>query len=363
MPIEVMSVRDIYSLDETRTIKLLILGPPGAGKTLFASTFPRPLYVDMEGRLLSIRDRDCRRTRVTSLAQLEEVKAALDQRREVRERLLGPVGTVVLDTVDELARIIIKERLVAEKQEAMRQQDWGYLGDTLRDILRGFRNLTDLHVIFNCHLKMVTDEDSGRSWMRPDIQGSVGNEIPAYTDEVLLLRALPSVDPNTGERVINRFLQSYPDKMHEWIKDHSGTLPMEFPVNFRDDYQRLSTLIFGTPAHTAPAPAPVQVEPTATQVPSPAAEPTPAPAPEPPAPEPAPVPEPDPKPSPDGVPEEETQKETAVTPPAAEEPTVYICADCNQEIKNSEIAEVAQIRYGVPLCRADFRTRVAAKTS
>jgi hypothetical protein len=358
VPIEVMSVRDIYSVDETRTIKLLILGPPGAGKTLFASTFPKPLYVDMEGRLLSIRDRDCRRTRVTSLEQLEEVKAALDQRREVRERLLGPVGTVVLDTVDELARIIIKERLVSEKLEAMRQQDWGYLGDTLRDILRGFRNLSDLHVIFNCHLKMVTDDDSGRSWMRPDIQGAVGNEIPAYTDEVLLLRALPSVNPTTGERTITRHLQTYPDKMHEWIKDHSGTLPMEFPVNFTDDYQRLSAFIFGAPAHTAPTPP--QVEPTAAQV-VPAETPvTPAP---PPASEPvaASAPETVTKPSSVGVPEEGTENETPVTPPAKEEPTVYICADCKEEINNPEIAEVAQIRYGVPLCRADFRARVAAK--
>lgn len=358
MPIEVMSVRDIYSLDETRTIKLLILGPPGAGKTLLASTFPKPLYVDMEGRLLSIRDRDCRRTRVTSLEKLEEVKAALDQRREVRERLLGPVGTVVLDTVDELARIIIKERLVAEKVEAMRQQDWGYLGDTLRDILRGFRNLADLHVVFNCHLKMVTDEDSGRSWMRPDIQGSVGNEIPAYTDEVLLLRALPTVNPATGERTITRHLQTYPDKMHEWIKDHSGTLPMEFPVNFTDDYQRLAALIFGAAAHTAPPP--LEVEPTAAQVPveQPAATPPSQTA----EPVEAPTPEPDTKPSSVGVPEEETETETPVTPPATEEPPVYFCADCKEEISNPEIAEVAQIRYGVPLCRADFRARAAAKT-
>lgn len=386
MPIEILNVRDLYAKTATQTIKVLVVGPPGSGKTLTASTWPQPLYADIEGRLLSVRHRDVIRARIDTVHDLEELKAMLDQPADVRSELFGrPVETVVIDTVDELARLMIRERLQAEKQEAMRQQDWGWLGDNLRHLLRGYRNLEDLNVVFNVHVKSVEDGETGRIEKRPDIQGSVGNEIAAYVDEAFLLVARPTVNPKTGERIVERFFQTYQDPHHQWIKDHSGTLPQEFPLNFIDDYSRLAGLIFAdAPTPSAPAPArvsspvaevtmstsaPVESEPARRGRPrkkapalveqrsserqaelpveaEPAVE-------APPEPEPEPV-----EPVVESVPAEETK---SGGPPAESEPEVYLCEDCGQVIDNRDIAEVAEIRYGVRLCRADFAARRAKK--
>jgi hypothetical protein len=247
MPIEVLSVADYYANEAAQTMKILLAGAAGAGKTRLASTFPNPYYANMEGRLLSIRDRDARFSRILTVKALEDLRAALDQRPEVRAKFLGgPVDTIVLDTCDELARMIIKERLTAERKETMAISDWGYLADRLRDILRGFRNLDDLHVVLNVHVRDQRDEETGRIEYKPDIPGAVGNEISQYVDESFLLVRRSATDPLTGEPVPVRVLRTYADTQYPWLKDHSGVLPVEFPVDLNTDYERLAKAIFGT---------------------------------------------------------------------------------------------------------------------
>lgn len=390
MPIKVMSVRELFAPGSTtQTIKALMAGPPGSGKTRTASTWPHPLYADIEGRLLSVRDRDVNRVKIDTVAEMEELKLLLDQPPEIRSRMLGvEVKTLVIDTVDELARMIIKERLKAEKIETFRMADWGWFGDQLRGILRGYRNLEDLNVLFNVHVKTTEDSETGRIEKKPDIQGSVGNEIAAYVDQALLLVARPVVDPGTGQRAIKRFLQCYPDSQHDWIKDHSGTLPMEFPINFNDDYERLSGYVFANAVaapkvevklststaddvtgESVPTPAKrtrkataakAQAEPatdTVVDVPSPVAPPT-----EPetePVPEPAPEVDPEPpatetEPVAESVPEKETVSAEEPAESSGAQPT---CSVCDAVIDNPDIVEVSEIRYGVRLCRQHFAER------
>lgn len=383
MTLDIVNVRDIYTTATTRTIKALMVGPPGSGKTRTSSTWPNPIYADIEGRLLSIRDRDVPRARIRSMHDMEELKAILDQPADVRTKLIGRrVDTVVIDTVDELSRMIIRERLRAEKQDAMRQADWGHLADTLRNILRGYRNIEDLNVIFNCHIKSFEDQETGRIEKKPDIQGSVGNEIAGYVDESFLLVARGVVDPMTGERVIRRHLQTYPDSQHDWIKDHSGRLPLEFEINFDDDYQRLADCIFGDQVSTptasltistsepepepAPEPEPVRAKKKAARKapakpiepevdPTPASTAEPAPEPEPPA---APAAEPVETATTEPVPEQETEP---VAPTPDPDPEADVCGDCGKPIDNPDVAEIAEIRYGERLCRADFSKRRGTK--
>jgi hypothetical protein len=392
VPIKVMSVRDLFAPGAgTQTIKALMAGPPGSGKTRSASTWPDPLYADIEGRLLSVRDRDVNRVKIDTVAEMEELKVLLDQTPEIRRRMLGAdVKTLVIDTVDELARMIIKERLRAEKIETFRMADWGWFGDQLRGILRGYRNIEDLNVLFNCHVKATEDSETGRVEKKPDIQGSVGNEIAAYVDQALLLVARPVVDPGTGQREIKRYLQCYPDSQHDWIKDHSGMLPMEFPINFEDDYERLAQYVFGT-AVTAPKAEVKLTTSTADDVvdksrsnsgkaggvvkrgvKAPSARPTvdvtipdvidpPQPDAEPELPpEPALPPEPEPQPEPEPAPV--LEKETVSTDPEPESSAAQaVCSVCGVVIDNPDIVEVSEIRYGVRLCRQHFSERRSKK--
>lgn len=372
MPLKVENVRQRFQNQELRTVKMLVAGPPGSGKTLFASEWPGVLYADVEGRLLSVRDRDVNSVRIGSLADLEELKVMLDQDPDVRRHVLGcDVQTICLDTVDEIARLAMKERMRAEKLEAPRIADWGWLGDTLRGLLRGYRNL-NLNVLLNVHVKSQEDSETGRVRVVPAIQGQVGDEIPAYVDIAVLLVARPTTDAH-GDRVIERYMQTFPDLQHDWLKDHSNALPLEFPIDFTTDYARLSALIFSAPAPAAPppSPAPAEVVPEPRKKPAAkkAAAPPPVKAPvadeelavvgsnganasaelsvsDPPLP----------------VPEAGTEiAEPAPAPePPAPEPAVtgeLVCEECGNVIEPPDYAEFSLVRYGQRLCRQHFSAR------
>jgi hypothetical protein len=236
-----------------RWMKVLFCGDPGSGKTLISSTFPNPIFASAEGGLMSIARRKIPFVKIDASEKLLALKSALEQPPEVRATMVGlndkgydRVDTVVIDTIDEIARLLIKERQEANKKDVLAIQDWGWLGDQLRGIIRSFRNL-DMHVVFTCHLKQSEDSETGRLFFKPAIQGAVGDEISGYVDLALLLRAQSRAQVVDGEtqRITTRYLRCAPDPSFPWIKDRSGQLPAELEVNFNDDFFRINDLIFG----------------------------------------------------------------------------------------------------------------------
>lgn len=240
-----LTVKRAGSAEFGNFIKQLVLGDPGAGKTRTASTWPDVIYANCEGGMMSVADRQPATVDVHSQQQMKELINALRQPPSVREGILGlPTQTVCIDTFDEYAKILIRERLEAERRDAMAIQDWGWLGAELANTVRAFRNL-EMNVIFNVHLKSQEDSETGRTFFKPNIAGAMGDDLPAYFDMVFVLVARPVVQSVGGQNVrsIVRYMQTYPDAQHGWVKDRSGQLPMEFPINFDDDYDRLSKLM------------------------------------------------------------------------------------------------------------------------
>lgn len=183
---------------------------------------------------------------VNTMADLVALRSTLSQAPKVRNEILGvPVQTVVLDTIDEIQAIAIDEILRREKKDALAIQDWGKVADEMKAVIRGFRNL-DMNVIFTCHLKLVTDEDSGRSWYAPGLQGQIADKIPGYVDLSLLIRSVTVTQAGAkgSEKVTKRILESSPTKQYPFLKDRSGKLPVDFTVNFEDDYERINDYIF-----------------------------------------------------------------------------------------------------------------------
>jgi hypothetical protein len=393
-------------------IKQLVLGDPGAGKTRTASTWPDVIYANCEGGMMSVADRQPATVDVKSKQEMRELINALDQPPSVREKILGlPTQTVCVDTFDEYAKILIRERLEAERKDAMAIQDWGWLGAELANTVRAFRNL-EMNVIFNVHLKSQEDSETGRTFFKPNIAGAMGDDIPAYFDLVMLLVARPVTSVVNGQNVrsIIRYMQTYPDAQHGWVKDRSGQMPMEFTINFDDDYERLVKLMpwsqaaASAPAEivtTVPTPEPEKApaepkEPEvpgqatltvaspgapaeAPQAPQKAPEPAPAPAPEStPQPTPAPTPEPEPEPEPqpvepepileattpqteESVPTDGTVAEDPI--PTAVEPTDPVaeewqtCQGCGGTVESKDQADLSYIRHKEHLCRQCFAAR------
>jgi hypothetical protein len=402
-----LEIRRAGEQDYTRWVKMLVAGHPGAGKTRFASQWPNVLYAAAEANLMSVRDRGPAVIDIKSSAQLLELRQILAQPRDVRAKVLGKafgmeafdVQTIVVDTVDEVARLLIRERLQANRKDAMQIADWGWLGDQLRGITRGFRTLPDLHVLLNVHLKGTEDSETGRTVIGPAIQGAMGDEIPGYVDLAFRLVARPTTKVVDGQtiREVVRYFQTYPDAQHEWIKDCSGCLPLEFPIDFSTDYQRLMQAIYGEAAE--PVAATVVEEPKAEKrtrkirPPAPA-EPAAAPAvaetavavldppvdaipPVPPEPPPVPPPPPPVPPSPPPIPPTPPPP-VPPAPPSAPEATVIdadepdapftdaqearICEGvdsetaeiCGKEVETKDQWDLSFIRFRKHLCRACF---------
>lgn len=97
------STPHLLTLEEER-LRAVLLGDPGVGKTTLAATFPRPLFVDCEGGLISV--------------ALDGTKALTWQPQGYRD-MEGFVfwardnakafDTIVIDTLDGLVRILLNE--------------------------------------------------------------------------------------------------------------------------------------------------------------------------------------------------------------------------------------------------------------
>lgn len=387
-----------------RYIKALVCGDPGAGKTRFGRSWPGPFYLNANEGLMSVAADDMPFVDVKSTSTIEEAMVVLRQASDVREKMLGvPVETVIVDTFDDIQRLLIAERLRSERKESMAQADWGWLGDQCRGLVRALRNL-DMNVLFLCHIKGVQDEDTGKTSVKPQLQGAFVDEFAGYVDLALLLNAktVPVVSANNEVGRARAFIvQTYPDPQHSWIKDRSGQLPMEFELNFEDDYKRINDMVFGhvdgmtesrivkeaevVVAQAAPAPAPAEA-PLVASDPSPASttaaastteapaapvESAPAPS-VPAAPESEPKVEeepqrahpepevPEPQPAAPALPDPAPSAPQAAAEPAAEEVDMK-CERCGDPIEDRDQADLSYIRFRKRLDRKCFREAKANK--
>lgn len=365
-------------------LKILMAGEPGVGKTRIASTFPNVLYANAEGGMMSVVDRAPAFVDIRSSVDLNELRLNLELPAERREAVFGcPVDTVCIDTLDEMQRILIRERLDETKKESLAIQDYGWLGDQVRGIVRAFRNL-ELNVIFNVHLKSDKDEETGRTFIKAQLVGAMADELAGYMDMTLLLKVTQTTKAVNGQsqRVEQRFMQTSSDSNHTWIKDRSGKLPKpEFEIDLDNDYERIIGWIRAgdiapsvelgllqgnrsTPMVKAPPKVSVAVKKAAVAK-APAPTPAAAPPPPPSAPEASAVDEQQSLPEPEVMPEPvvEPKAETNGSTNGHVEPAgPVLCQVCGDAVDEDQ-ADLSKIRFREILCRTDFVARKASKKS
>lgn len=240
-----LTIQRTGDVNYERWVKALICGDPGSGKTLISSTFPNPFYLTTEGLMMSVEDRNVPFHKITSMAEFEFALKMLQQKPSLRAKQFGfPVDTLIVDTIDDIAKMILRERMKAEKHDQATMQDYGHLKGQMETLVTALRNL-NMNVVLTAHLK--TKEVEGQFLgIVPAIPGSFSDEIAGYVDLALVLQTdLKTVVVGTGtEKVLERYLLCMQDTKHKFIKDHSGKLPQRFPVNFEDDYARIVDLAY-----------------------------------------------------------------------------------------------------------------------
>lgn len=171
--------------DRPAFVKALIYGESGTGKTVLASTAPRPiLWLESEGGTNSIADREG-----IDIARVH----GLDTYREALQYLEANPGiykTVVIDSFSETQAAVLKDIMRGVKaQDPTRDEfmpqfgEWGRLTAVMREIARAFRDLP-ANVVITALQREDKDDMTGRIKIRPRLSPTLADELPAFMDLV-----------------------------------------------------------------------------------------------------------------------------------------------------------------------------------
>lgn len=192
-------------------LKILVHGPPGAGKTRLCATtgqLDKTLIISAEGGLLSIREWEIDVAQVGTIDDVYEVY-------EFLKRGAHHYQWICLDSISEIAEVVLAGEKLRNRDA---RRAYGEMADTVFDLIRGFRNLP-YHVLMTA--KQGREEIDGRTLHAPMLPGRQLTLNVAYLfDEVFALR----VETNSDGEVV-RVLQTGKSKSFD-AKDRSGALNM-----------------------------------------------------------------------------------------------------------------------------------------
>lgn len=144
-------------------VKTVIYGPAGIGKSTFASFFPDPLFIDVEGSTnqMDVARTDTPRTWESLIGLIEQV---------IKER---PCKTLVIDTVDWAEKLCTKYILNKHGVDGIERVGGGYgkgytyLAEEFQRILRALNLVIEagMHVVLCAHAQM-------RKFEQPDEMGA-----------------------------------------------------------------------------------------------------------------------------------------------------------------------------------------------
>ena len=184
--IDAPAVLNLHKLtDKQPFVNGLVYGEAGVGKTVFASTAPKPiLWLEAEGGLHSIADADgIDIATVQSLETYRETLRFLDANP-------GLYKTLVVDSLTESSAALMAEIMRAtvlsdEGRDKYEPQfkEWRRLTEVLREIVRAYRDLP-INTVITALQREDTDEMSGRVKVRPRLSPALADEMPGYMDFV-----------------------------------------------------------------------------------------------------------------------------------------------------------------------------------
>lgn len=197
-------------------ITALVYGAPGAGKTYFAGTFPKPIFVDMMGGLMAVRAKRVAYVQPKNYTDLLMYSIPAN---------VEPYETVVIDTITEGCRLILESALEMTGNTMPKLPDWAMAAERLRKIVRAYLNIPKKHILFIAHEKFIKDEDSGKVTAGPLVTGQMFHDFGGLVDCMFHIRN--KWNPEKKEK--GRYILTEPDGMYP-AKDRTGTLDkLEIP--------------------------------------------------------------------------------------------------------------------------------------
>lgn len=210
MAIKIQNTSDI----EIDSVKCVVYGAAGSGKTRLAASAPRPLIISAEAGLLSLADEKVDFIEVTSLKDWDDVYRFVKTSAEANK-----YETICLDSLSEIAEVLVAE---LKPQFKDGRQAYMALADAMMPMLRKFRDLKGKHTVFTAKMVVLQDEESGRVTDEIMLPGKVlPSQVPYLVDELFHL---------TMSKTKKFVVQTVPTR-RSFAKDRSGALEAEEEPN------------------------------------------------------------------------------------------------------------------------------------
>lgn len=209
----------------TMTLKSLIYGPPGIGKTSTALTLsPKTtLIVSNEGGLLPLTGKDFFGIEIEHWKDLTQLWKDL-QTDEYKKKY----DTIFVDNLSEIGETC-KAFIADEKRPAVRGKvdkiyeeqldikDWSLYSELMKRFIRMYRDLP-YNLIFTCWEDTIQDDQTGAIMHAPLLAGKkLATSLPGYFDEVFRM-----VIKGEGAETERYFLTEHTNR--SIAKDRSGKL-------------------------------------------------------------------------------------------------------------------------------------------
>ena len=176
-------IRKPAQLTVQPTIKVLIYGQPGLGKTTLALSTPQPLLLDFDGGIHRVSPQH--QTDTLQVNNWDEVLSVLKED-------LTAYKTLVIDTagkmLDYMTSYLIKnDPKLGKRDGALSLQGYGARKVMFSNFLAQV-NMLSKHLVFVAHDKEEKDGDT--KFIRPEIGGSSGNDLIKEIDLVGYMEAI-----------------------------------------------------------------------------------------------------------------------------------------------------------------------------
>ncbi len=162
-------------------VDALVYGRAGTGKTLLGSTFPKPIFVDTDNGLLSLRKKDvsfisCHRQDPATWwnAVREATKLALDS---------ADHDSIIIDSFPLVCEAMLGSICSQNRKPKPTFDEWVGLWNGTQEYIAMVR-ASSKNSLFICGEQFERDENSGKVWCLPSLQGQARTKVDHLFDEI-----------------------------------------------------------------------------------------------------------------------------------------------------------------------------------